>query len=449
MAPRKKTQISDGLVNIVANLGTGRDKAASTNYVADCMPPNVLLSMYRASWLARAIVDYPAEDATRKWRYWRGDSNQITLLERLEKRLKVKSKTKAGMVAARLWGGAALYMNTANPDQRSPLIPGREEIKSLVVLTRNNLVAEQIVLDINNPYYGKPEFYTLTSGSNAETVTIHASRLAIFSGADVPDDITSASIMNGWGDSVLQSTMDAIKTTDSTMANIASMVFEAKVDVFKFEGFAEMLENTANDALITRRLTTQAAMKGINGAVVIDTKDDYQQKSASFSGLPDVVNKFIDTVSGAAKIPVTRLYGRSAVGLSGSGDGDERVYFDRIGDIQETDMGEAMETLDECLIHQALGSRPPEVFFEWKQLRQLTELERADIFGKTAAAARAIAGTTAGEIIPLDALSKALTNEIIEQGVLPGLEAAIEEFGTLNEQNEMVGGEDPPLTQGV
>lgn len=426
-------RFSDGLVNIVANLGTGRDKAAHNQYIISILSPEQLISAYRTSWLAKAIVDYPAEDATRKWRAWQADTDQIALIEKLEKKLHVKKRVQDALVASRLLGGAAIYLNTMTADQESPLIPGDEEIKSLVVLTQSTLTPREVQRDIDSDYYGRPEYYYL-SGTNAAQITIHASRLVIFKGSDLPADIWLNTGFT-WGDSVLQSTMDTLKQTDSAMANMCSLVFEAKVDVFKFKGYAEMLADEANDALITRRLTMQAAMKGINGAVVIDSEDEYEQKSASFAGLPDVMTKFNESAAGAARIPVTRLFGRAAAGLSGSGDGDERVYFDRVGNEQATEIQPAMEILDECLIWQALGSRPEEVFYEWRPLRQITEGERADIFSKTASAARAIAGTTAGELIPLDALSVALTNELTEMGVLPGLEQAIKEYGTLAEQS--------------
>lgn len=425
---------ADGLVNIVANLGTARDKAAHNQYVDTLLAGPALLAAYRNSWLARAIIDYPAEDSTRKWRQWRAEAEQITAIERLEKKLHLKRRVQDAVTAARLYGGSAIYLNTKTAKQELPLQVGKEEIRSLVVLTRNNLTPDQVVRDIDNPYYGRPEFYTLAAGDNAGQVRIHASRLVIFRGATLPEDANTATANQGWGDSVLQSTMDAIQQMDSTMANMASLVFEAKVDVLKFKGFADLLADEGNDAQVTRRLSTQAAMKGINGALVIDAEDDYEQKSANFAGLPDVVAKFMDAVAGASRIPVTRLYGRAAVGLSGSGDGDERVYFDRIGHIQATEIQPAMELLDECLIWQALGVRPEEIYFEWRPLRQLTETERADIFSKTASAARSLAGPTAGELIPMDALSDALVNELTEQGMLPGLEQAIEEYGSLGEQ---------------
>ncbi|MDH2234649.1 DUF1073 domain-containing protein, partial [Delftia tsuruhatensis] len=252
--------------------------------------------------------------ATRKWRQWRAEAEQITKIERLEKKLHLKRRVQDAVTAARLYGGSALYLNTKTAKQELPLQVGKEEVRSLVVLTRNNLTPDQVVRDIDNPYYGRPEFYTLATGDNAGQVRIHASRLVIFRGATLPEDANTATANQGWGDSVLQSTMDAIQQMDGTMANMASLVFEAKVDVLKFSGLASLLEDEGNDATLTRRLSTQAAMKGINGALVIDAEDDYEQKSANFAGLPDVVAKFMDAVAGASRIPVTRLYGRAAVG---------------------------------------------------------------------------------------------------------------------------------------
>lgn len=422
----------DGLKNVVANLGTWRDKSAHTHYDTILTPPSQLLSMYRSSWLARAIVDYPSEDATRKWRVWRAEAEQITKIEHLEEDLKLQRRVYEALVAARLYGGAAIYINTGASKQHLPLKVG-EEIKSLIVLTSQNIRPTEIIKDIDSEYYGRAEYYTLQS--KGRPVDIHASRFVVLYGAHIPKDPTAIA---QWGDSVLQSAMDAVKNIDGTMANIASLVFEAKTSLFKFKDFAQILTEEGGDDRVSRRLSYQALMKGINGDVVIDAEDDFEQKTISFSGLPEVVAKFMDAVSGAARIPVTRLYGRSAAGLSGSGDGDERVYFDRIGYLQSTEIGPAMALLDDCIIAQALGSRIDTVYYEWAPLRQLSESERAKVFVDTANAARSLAGSQAGEIIPMNALSDALVNELTEQGVLPGLDQLIESYGTLEEQSGFI-----------
>lgn len=435
---------TDSLRNVVANLGTSRDKASASRFVFVEHQDHELIAAYRGAWLPRAIVDIPAEDATRKWRQWKAEAPQIEAIEALEKRLGVSRKVEEALKMARLLGGAAIYISTNEKDPSQPLNPDRvREIKGLPVLTKFDLRQGPIVRDIESPYYGKPETYILAQREGAEQVIIHASRLVVLEGHAVPDngsfagykDAPLSHITQGWGDSVLQSTMDAILSHDSSVANIVSLIFEAKVDVMRFDGFSEQLACNKGDA-VTNRLTLQAAMKGINGALVMDVKDEYETKSASFGGLKDLLERFGYLVAGAAEIPATRLFGRSSVGLSGQGDGDERIYFDRINHEQTSKIEPAMTLLDECLIRVALGSRPPEVWYEWRPLRQVSETERATIFKTTADAARAIAGATAGELIPIDALSDSLANELIEQGVLPGLGAKLEEYGTLGEQTE-------------
>lgn len=438
--------LNDSLRNVVANLGTSRDKASSSQYCFTEIQEDELIASYRGAWIPRAVVDIPAEDATRKWRQWKAEASQIELIEALEKRLGVSRKVEQALKMARLLGGAALYISTNEKNPSKPLRPESiREIRGLPMLTKLDLRPGEIVRDIESEYYGKPETYRLSRRDGQAEIEIHASRLVVFEGQAVPaggafsgyrDSPLTGVSSQAWGDSVLQSAMDAILSHDSTAANIVSLIFEAKVDVFRFEGFAEKLGDDCGTAAMTNRLVLQAAMKGINGALVMDKLDEYDSKSASFSGLDALLERFGYLVAGAAEIPATRLFGRSAAGLSGSGDGDERVYFDRIGHEQVSKIEPAMQVLDECLIQVALGSRPPEVWYEWRPLRQISEKERADIFKTTADAARSIAGAAAGELMPIEVLSDCLVNELIEQGVLPGLEAAVDEYGTLGEQEE-------------
>lgn len=432
-------QLADGLKNVAANLGTARDKAAHTTYSATMMSPSDLFNLYAGSWLAAAIVDYPAEDATRKWRYWRADKDQISKIEAIEDKLDLKERTHEALVAARLYGGSAIYINTRDRRQDKPLKIG-SEIVSLVVLTSNTLKRGEIVKDINSEYFGKAEFYSITDKYGKEQ-KIHASRLALFYGARMPADSQQFDFQQNWGRSVLVSTLDAINNANTTMANVASLVFEAKVDIFKFQGFAQLLAENGGDRKVYSRLHSQAAIKGINGAVVLDAEDEYDQKNASFASLPEIMREFKDDVAGAARIPSTRLFGRTASSLANTGDGDERIYYDRIEHEQTTEIGPALTLLDECIITQALGSRPPEIFYEWSPLRQISGKERADIFKTTADAARAIAGSSAGPLLPMDALSDAFANELTEQGVLPGLDQAIAEYGSLSEQELIEGGD--------
>lgn len=65
-------------------------------------------------------------------------------------------------------------------------------------------------------------------------------------------------------------TGDAVKQADSTSANIASLVFEAKVDVLNIPNLMSQLADPAYEAQLLQRLQLAAMAKGINGMLVLD-----------------------------------------------------------------------------------------------------------------------------------------------------------------------------------
>lgn len=429
---------ADSLTNLVANLGTGRDKAASSSYVLTLLGDDALMAAYRTAWLPRKIIDIPAFDSVRAWRDWQAEDEQIETIEAEEKRLNVKGKVLEARTKARLWGGAAIVLGTGDVNLAEALDPeriGKGGLKYLTVLTRRQITAGEIDRDPQSEWYGRPGMYRLTSGTAAQ-IDIHPSRLVIFHGNAQPDE-EFAQAYQGWGDSVLQSTLDAIKQADATAANIASLVFEAKIDIIRVPNFMANLADPGYRAKLIERYTLAATAKGINGTLMLDKEEEYETKTANFGTLPDVLDRFMQIASGAADIPMTRLFGQSPAGMNATGESDLRNYYDRLSAMQELEMEPAMARMDECLIRSALGTRDPDIHYTWAPLWGLSEKEQADIFKTKADGARALAGTgSSPPLMPIDALSDALVNTFIEDGSLPGLEAAIDEFGRLADQEE-------------
>ncbi|MEQ7866572.1 phage portal protein [Xanthomonas sp. WHRI 8393] len=425
----KLAQLKDGLVNLVANLGTSRDKALHSHYTLAPLSDIDASNAYRGTWLARKIIDIPALDGCRNWRTWNADQSQISAIEAEEKRLGLQVKLLQAHTKARLFGGAAIYIGTGDSDVSKPLDPTRvrkEGVKHLNVLTKRILSAGELDRDAESPSFGQPAFYTLTS-ARAGQVQIHPSRLVILHGANRPDpDIDHG---DGWGDSVLMATSDAVKQADSTSANIASLVFEAKVDVLNIPNLMSQLADPVYEAQLLQRLQLAAMAKGINGMLVLDGEETYTQKSASFSGLVDVMLAFLQQVSGAADIPLTRLLGQSPGGLNSTGDNDIRNYYDRIKSGQELIYTPAMSVLDECLIYSALGSRPKDVFYCWRSLWQTSDTERATNGKTTADTIKTLADT---KLIPDEVLAEVAVNMLTEAGVAPGLESAMDDFTRAN-----------------
>lgn len=429
--------VRDSLTNLVANINTGRDKASSNFYSMPMLSDEELLNAYRGAWLPRKIVDIPAFDSVRAWRDWQAKKAQIELIEAEEKRLNVKGKILEAKIKARLWGGAAVVIGTGDQNLTEPLDVervGKGGLKYLTVISRRNLTAGEIDRDPASEWYGKPKVYQIKSTDGVQ-VDIHPSRLVVFNGAAQPDEEIVTTTYAGWGDSVLLSVVEAIKQADGTAANIASLVFEAKVNVIRIPDFMQNVGDERYRAKILERYTLAATAKGINGDLLLDKEEEFEQKQASFATLPDVLMSFMQLVSGAADIPATRLLGQSPAGMNATGESDLRNYYDRLQAMQSVEMTPAMGRLDECIIRSALGSRDPDIYYEWAPLWGMSEKEKADVFKTKADAARALAGTsTSPPLVPIDALSDALVNTFVEDGSLPGLDAAIEEHGTLREQ---------------
>lgn len=415
----------DSLKNFVANLGTGRDKASSATYQPPTATDQDLLNAYRGSWLPRKIVDIPASDATRRWRAWQADKQQISLIEAEEKRIGIKQKLPELLVKARLFGGAGIYISIKG--EKNPNLPLNPEsvqrggIDFIVVLPKRVLSVTEIENDPASPRYGKPKMYRISSTVGIQD--IHPSRIVAMSGADHPDPELSENV--GWGDSVLTPAFESCRNTDATMANIASLVYEAKVDVLGIPGLSDIMQDPKDREALVTRVQLAAMLKGNNGTLIRDAEETYDSKSMSFSGLEAIANLFFMVSSGAADIPITRLFGQSPGGLNSTGEADLRNYYDHIQSMQEITITPEMAILDECIIRSALGSRPPEIFYTWNSLWQTTDTERASNGKVYADTIKTLSDT---KLFPEDALSAAAENLLIERSVLPGLEGAMNDY---------------------
>lgn len=421
--------VNDGLTNLISGLGTDRDKGAGAFYgVSLSLSNQEITSAYRDAPLAKKIVNIPAIDAVREWREWQAGAKQISMIEAEEKRLNLQAMVAKAKKWARLRGYAALYIGTGDNDASQPLRVDRIRkggIRFLAPLSRLHLTPGDLQLDPEQPGFNEPAFYTLaTAGSSG--VEIHPSRLAIFCGEDVPDDEQHYAAQ-GMGDSVLQSTLRAVSDTDAAFGNVLSLIYEAKVDVVKIPNFTENLKvaGAEYEKTMIRRWALAMRSKGINGSLLLDAEEEYDQKSANFSTLDSLLDKFMTRVAAAADIPATRLWGISPGGLNSTGEGDLRNYYDRIKTEQTLEIGPSMNLLDEALIRSALGSRPDEIHYNWRPLWQPTEKEQAEVADKITTAFEKVHRM---DLLPEEAVGKALVNALTESGIAPGLEADVAEF---------------------
>ena len=261
-------------------------------------------------------------------------------------------------------------------------------------------------------------------------IRVHPSRVVRFIGAERPDVEIET---DGWGDSVLLAIDSALKNASATIAGVASLVYEAKVDVLRIPDLSESLATEEYTALLTTRLKNAAKIKSMVNALVLDKEEEYDQKQVSFDKLPEIIQQYLQIVAGVADIPMTRLLGQSPAGMNATGESDMRNYYDRIASEQELTLTPPMSRLDEVIIRSSLGKRDESIHYLWAPLYQTSDKDHAEIENKRADTFSKIATTG---LIPDEVLGKAQVNAMIESGQFPGLEAAMEEFGDLTQHFE-------------
>ncbi|MBK3476874.1 DUF1073 domain-containing protein [Pseudomonas sp. MF6751] len=363
---------TDSLSNMVANIGTNRDKRTHNVFGFEFVNQIELEAAYQSNWIARRIVDKPNEDALREWRTFNG--KQAKDIANEERRLGVQQAYLDTCCWADLYGGAALLMVTGQ-DLSEPLDLKKikkGDLKNLVVLDRWDIQPTEFNLtDPLKPNWMLPEFYMMVNGEQR----IHYSHIIRRTGARLPRRMRM--FEQGWGDSRLRRCMSDLRDVVATKGGIASLVLEANVDTVSVKGLQGALASAQCDQ-VTERYRLFGMMKSLVNLGLLDQDNEkYERNSISFSGLSQIMEQFMVWTAGAAEMPVTELWGQSASGLSATGEGDRKTYEGTIKGKQDGQMRLDLEALDQVLIRSALGDYPNDLEFEWKPLSLPTGTEQA------------------------------------------------------------------------
>lgn len=423
------SKVSDGLYNAVAGLGTERDKRSYGAYATPAsLDRQTLDAMYRTSWLAGKIVDIVADDMTREWLEWNSDDEegleQRNQLLEAERRLGVRAKVLDALKWSRLYGGALLVMVMADSVQNNaamatPLDIGAVkagDLKHLTVLDRWRVTASpETVQEMDSHYYGLPKYYVVSESG----LQVHHTRVLRFNGAKLPYYSWLANAR--WDDSVLQRVYEKVRDADSISGSVASMVFEANVDVLRFGGLAELLAQKDGEAKVKKRLETALLSKSFTKALVLDEGDGYDKKTSNFGGLSEIMERVVVEICGAVDIPMTRLYGQSASGLNATGAGDARNYYDMLKAKQEADLRPNLERLYAVLAASEFGVAPKNFVFTFSSLWQMSDADKATLQAQRAQRDKIYVELG---IVP----EHVVANELLEDGTYKGLTPEVVEF---------------------
>lgn len=370
-----KLSIYDGLRNFVAGLGDSRDKASYSEFYQTKLSPQYLGVLYR-HWMFAKAVDIPADDMTVKWRkcFARNlDAEKFDDFYQAETDLNAISVFNEALKLSRLYGSSLIILDTADKSPiEQPLDPqrlGKGALKGITAVDCTDITPMHSFGDVMNSR--KPLLYQLPDGTK-----IHPSRVIRFDGIKLPWPELQKNMF--WGDSILHRIYDDVLNAKGISKSVASMVFEATLDVIGVRGLFDRLGNDAAKSALSERFSLSKLMQSVNRTKIIDLEDEqFNRISTSFSGLAEIHADAYAVVAAGADIPITRFLGRSATGLNATGEGDLRNYYDMIASKQVFDLASQIAQFDEVLTRHVYGSKPDGWGSEFNPLWSMSETDVA------------------------------------------------------------------------
>lgn len=381
----------DAFSNPAARLGFGTmDLLQATSYPLTRMTQNyeLLTSLYRDNWIVQNIVATIPNDIVRKWYEIKSGISPEWLdrMTKLERRTQIRKKILLGMYWGRLYGGAVgVILIKGQNDLSQPLdldtvMP--DSFLGLQILDRWSGVYPEgeIITDPSDPDFGLPAYYTVRDEASGYMVArVHHSRVIRFIGRELPwlEQITELY----WGESEIEAIYNEIVKHDNVAANIAALTFRANINYMETEGLDQLLGSANAD--IQRRfwnvMAAQSMMENNFGTRVINKGDAIHNTQYTFTGLPEVYDRMMMDVAGAARTPVTKLFGRSPAGLNATGESDMQNYYDYIDGLRENEFRQVIERLLPVMALSAWGMIPDDLDIDFPPMWTPDAKEIAEI----------------------------------------------------------------------
>ena len=333
----------------------------------------MLMYMYKTHGIIQTAIDMPVLDAFRgglEFSSMELDSSDLEdFCDWLEEKGVLQNFSNA-VIWKRLFGGSALVIN-AGQDPQSPLDMKRlrPDMLEFYDACRWELMAE----DPSNPAMGSQSMRA--NKYNVYGVSMDKSRVLTMSGKRAPFLIRNQ--LSGWGMSEVERMIADFNLYLQTKNVLYEILDEAKLDIYRLDGYAASLVTADGTALVNERIQLTNQLKNFQKALILDKNDEYEQKQLSFSGLSEIMKENRIGIASALRMPITKLFGLSASGFN-SGEDDIENYNAMVeSEIREPARPELNALIKLCA--RAFFGDDYNLKYKYKPLRMMTSTDEENI----------------------------------------------------------------------
>ena len=386
----KPVQTADSFSNPLFHLGYGsQSPLEATEYPLTRMTYDYALlnSLYRSNWVVQNVVGIIPDDMLREGFTVSGaiSPKYQQELDRCLRQTQLYDRINEGMRWGRLYGGAAgLILIRGQEDLSKPLeldtiLPGT--FAGLYIVDRWSGITPgmELVSDLADPDFGLPKYYDINMADGSTVVSVHYSRIIRFVGRELPYLEKMAEMY--WGESEVEALYADVVKHDNVAANMAALTFRANVDSMEVENL-DQLFSVAPSAIQQRfwnMMQAQNVLKSNFGMQLVNKGDSVKNTQYTFTGLQEIYDSMCLDLSGASRIPVTKLFGRAPAGLNATGESDLQNYYDYVDTLRESKLRPILEKLLPIIAMSVWGGVPEDMDIQFPPLWTPTAKEVAEI----------------------------------------------------------------------
>lgn len=358
---------ADGWANLILSMNGKKDKSAGFDYQT-----NKELSfddqdlIYNGDAIAARICDLPAQDMTRQGIDINHKDADVFYEE--YENLNLWSVIEDALRYDAVYGGSAIIMDIDDGEEDWAIPVNFNKIKGI-----NDIFAvdRHYLSALNNNVIKRPELFTITGLDTQQQ--IHVSRLLLFTGIDT--GLRNRQAKNGFGQSRIDRVIQAIRNYSIGHNVLPNIIIEFVQSIFKLKGMKEKISE-GKESVIEKRMMYLTAMTNASNKIIMDTDDDYINRSINVSGIDNIIGMIERRLCAEAGIPHTHLLQESpGASLSQSGDSQTRQWYDWIKSQQIKKLNLPINKINNVICAYKGIKNPKEVNFEFISLYQEKESE--------------------------------------------------------------------------
>jgi phage-related protein (TIGR01555 family) len=361
---------------LVGNVGTSQLSQTATLHKnnrssALTLERSTISYMYLTHGIVQTMIDQPVDDAFRggiKIKAEKLDSEDIEKIQAYIKENNILKTIKDVAKWTRLFGGGALIINVPQKPEKplNPLAISQDTQLAFYAADFWELNSQDDLRYGENKPYVKNGFHS--DYYNFYGQKLHKSRVLGVKGKEAPSFIRPQ--LRGWGMSELERLVRSINQYLKNNDLLFELLDEAKVDIFKINGFNHSLVDSAGVERTQKRVQLANQQKKYQAALCMDTEDDYIQKQLSFSGIAEILNEIRKGIAADMKMPITKIFGISAAGFN-SGEDDLENYNSMVESEIRGSFDHIIIQVVKLISQKLFGVIPENIEIEYHSLRVL------------------------------------------------------------------------------